>query len=537
MTPELHTTSAAPSGAAGAAAPVISLRHLSKRFGGAAALDDVALTIEHGEVHGLLGENGSGKSTLIKVLAGYHVPEPGAELEVNGQPVRLPLAPNRFRELGLAFVHQDLGLIGDLTVLENLRVGDLSSSRSLHIRWSRERRAARETFARYGFDLDPSALVNELPETDRALLAIVRAVEEMRAALAHDQRGLLVLDEPTVFLPREGVQRLFSLVRDVVARDASVLFVSHDLDEVREITDRVTVLRDGRVHATVATREATEAQLVEMIIGRSLAAHHHTAPERPAGEVTLAVRNLGGRTVHDVDFEAHRGEILGLTGIIGSGFDEVPYLLFGARPCQVGELQVGGRSHPLPLMTPRAALKARMALIPADRQVDGSVGTLSVTDNAMLQVLDRYRPAALRLRRLRADTHDLLERFDVRPRDPQADYESLSGGNQQKVLLAKWLQTRPEVLLLHEPTQGVDIGAREQIFNLLRSEADRGTTIVVASSDHEQLAALCDRVLVFGRGRVARELTGGDVTKSRIAEQALNSSAGTASITTEEPEV
>ena len=530
------TTPAAPQGAAGEAPPVIALRHLTKRFGGATALDDVALTIEHGEVHGLLGENGSGKSTLIKVLAGYHAPEPGAELEVNGRPVRLPLAPNQFRELGLCFVHQDLGLIGDLTVLENLRIGGLAASRSLRIRWSRERRAARETFERYGFDLDPDAIVNEIPETDRALLAIVRAVEEMRATLAHDERGLLVLDEPTVFLPREGVQRLFALVRDIVARDASVLFVSHDLDEVREITDRVTVLRDGRVHATVVTAEATEAELVELIIGRSLAAFEHTAPERPSGDTTLAVRDLAGRTVDGVGFEAHRGEIVGLTGIIGSGFDEVPYLLFGARPCRAGELVVGGRSHPLPLMTPRDALAARMALLPANRQVDGSVGTLSVAENAMLQVLDRYRPAALRLRRLRSDAAALLDRFDVRPRDPDAEYASLSGGNQQKVLLAKWLQTEPQVLLLHEPTQGVDIGAREQIFTLLRDEAQRGTTIVCASSDHEQLAAVCDRVLVFGRGRIARELTGADVTKTRIAEAALNSSAGTASITTDTEE-
>jgi ribose transport system ATP-binding protein len=536
MQAQLHTTPAAPSGAAGAAPPVVALRHLSKRFGGALALDDVALTIEHGQVHGLLGENGSGKSTLIKVLAGFHAPEPGAELEVNGTRVPLPLHANQFRQLGLAFVHQDLGLIGDLTVLENLRIGQLSESRSLRIRWSRERRAARETFERYGFGLDPSAIVNDLPETDRALLAIVRAVEEMRATLADGERGLLVLDEPTVFLPREGVQRLFALVREVVASDASVLFVSHDLDEVREITDQVTVLRDGRVHASVPTAQATEAQLVEMIIGRSLAAYEHAAPDRPAGAPTLTVRNLGGRTVDGVDFAAHRGEILGLTGIIGSGFDEVPYLLFGARACEVGELLIGERSHALPLMTPRDALKAKMALLPADRQVDGSVGSLSVSDNAMLQVLERYRPRALRLRRMRADAGQLLDDFDVRPRDPDAEYASLSGGNQQKVLLAKWLQTQPEILLLHEPTQGVDIGAREQIFHLLREEAKRGTTIVCASSDHEQLAAICDRVLVFGRGRIARELTGADVTKARIAEQALNSSSGTASITTD-PEV
>jgi ribose transport system ATP-binding protein len=531
MPVQADTTTAAPSGAA-TAKPVIELRRLSKRFGGAKALDDVTLTVEQGEVHGLLGENGSGKSTLIKVLAGFHAPEHGAELLVNGRPVRLPLAPSQFRALGLSFVHQDLGLIGDLTVLENLRIGELAQSRSLRIRWAQERRAARAKFERYGFDLDPTATVSDLPETDRALLAIVRAVEEIRATVAEGERGLLVLDEPTVFLPREGVQRLFALVREVTAKHASVLFVSHDLDEVREITDRVTVLRDGRVHGTVATAQATETQLVEMIIGRGLETLQRTVTARPTGPVALSVRNLGGRTVKSVDFDAHRGEILGLTGIIGSGFDEVPYLLFGARPCEVGELKVGDRSHPLPLMRPRDALRARMALLPADRQVDGSVGTLSVADNAMLQVLDRYRPSALRLRRMRSDAAGLLDDFDVRPRNPDAEYASLSGGNQQKVLLAKWLQIEPQVLLLHEPTQGVDIGARESIFTLLRAEASKGTTILCASSDHDQLAAICDRVLVFGRGRIASELTGAEVDKARIAEQALNSSAGAASLTT-----
>ena len=530
MPAQADTTTAAPSGAA-AAAPVVALRGLSKRFGGALALDSVALTVEQGEVHGLLGENGSGKSTLIKVLAGFHAPEPGAELRVNGREVKLPLAPRQFRELGFSFVHQDLGLVGDLTVLENLRIGTLATSRSMRINWAAERRAARATFERYGFDLDPSAVVSELPETDRALLAIVRAVEEMRETVGHDERGLLVLDEPTVFLPREGVQRLFALVREVTAKHASVLFVSHDLDEVREITDRVTVLRDGRVHGTVETASATESQLVEMIIGRTLDTTAQSAPAAPSGPVALAARNLRGRTVRDVDFDAHRGEILGLTGIIGSGFDEVPYLLFGARPCEQGELRIGGRSLPLPALTPREALAAKVALLPADRSVDGSVPTLTVADNAMLQVLDRYRPMALRTRKMREVAAGLLDDYDVRPRDPDAEYASLSGGNQQKVLLAKWLQTGPEALLLHEPTQGVDIGAREQIFALLRAEAAKGMTILCASSDHDQLAAICDRVLVFGRGRIACELTGAEVEKHRIAEQALNASAGAASLT------
>ena len=251
--------------------PVVELRNLSKTFGGSQALKGVDLTILPGEVHGLLGENGSGKSTLIKILNGFHAPDPGASLTVSGVEVSLPLAPGQFRELGLSFVHQDLGLVLELTVLENLRVGELIASRAHWISWRRERARARELFARYNVDLDPRKLVNELTPTERALLAIVRAVEEIRETQrSHgDERGLLILDEPTVFLPQEGTERLFQIVRDIVkSGDASVLFVSHDLDEVLQVTDRVTVLRDGSLQGTVDTKTTSEAQLVEMIIGR-----------------------------------------------------------------------------------------------------------------------------------------------------------------------------------------------------------------------------------------------------------------------------
>ncbi len=503
------------------AAPVIALRGLSKTFGGALALDDVDLTIAPGEVHGLLGENGSGKSTLIKILAGYHAPD-GGTLEINGEPIPLPLAPGNFKEYGLSFVHQDLGLITDLTVLENLRLVEFASSARWRIDWRAERRNARETFERYGVSLDPESIVNETTETDRARLAIVRALEDIRSA-EPDRRGLLVLDEPTVFLPREGTEDLFRLVRDVVANHASVLFVSHDLDEVREITDRVTVLRDGRVHGTVVTREASEGELVEMIIGRRLAALSHE-PQKTAGlPVQTSVRDLRGKQLRGVSFDVHEGEVLGVTGLIGSGFEDIPYHLFGAKPSATGEMSIDGANHSVPAMTPQRALKARIAMLPGDRQRDGSVGSLSVGENVMLQVLGEYGPKRLQRRRLRKRSGELMSEFDVRPADPGLAYQSLSGGNQQKALLAKWMQTKPRLILLHEPTQGVDIGAREQIFGILGKAAREGMAVVCASSDYEQLAQVCDRVLVIGRGKIVRELVADDVSKERIAEQVYNS--------------
>lgn len=499
--------------------PALSLRGVSKHFGGVRALDGVDLTVECGEVHGLLGENGSGKSTLIKILAGFHAPD-GGELEVHGEPVGLPLSPGQFRALGISFVHQDLALVPSMTVVENLRAGMIARSRGRpFVSWAAERRRARETFARYDVTIDPAAVVGDLRPVERALLAIVRALEEIRKE-ATDGSGLLVLDEPTVFLPRADTEHLFALVREIAAGGGSVLFVSHDLDEVHEVTDRVTVLRDGHVVGTQVTADAVEGQLVEMIIGRRLAAYeaeHRDLTDRVA---TFAVSGLTGAGVHDVDIEAHDGEVVGLTGLAGSGFEAVPYLVFGAWPAATGTLTLDDEVRSLPHMTPRAAISDGIALIPGDRQRDGSVGGLPITDNITLLQLPRYlRAGLLRRSEMRDGAGEVMARFDVRPGEPTLDYGALSGGNQQKALLGKWLEGRPRVLLLHEPTQGVDIGARQQIFETIRAVAADGARVLVASSDYEQLAAICDRVLIFGRGRVARHLRGGDITKDRITEQ------------------
>lgn len=501
------------------AAPYLQLEGVSKHFGGVQALDRATLIVREGEVHGLLGENGSGKSTLIKILAGFHAPDSGT-LEIEGREIPLPLHPGQFRELGLSFVHQDLGLIPTISVAENLQIGHLATVRGRP--WRSPRKAAaftRETLGRYGIALDPGAPVSSLRPVERALLAIVRAVEARRGT-----GGMLVLDEPTVFLPRADVERLFALVREIAAGGASVLFVSHDLDEVAEITDRVTVLRDGRNVGTVVTSETPKARLVELIIGRQLAELHLEHHDRRAEAAPVRVVGLRGGTVVDISFEVHEGELLGVTGLVGSGFEDVPYLLIGARRARNGTMTIEGRELHLPAIHPRQALDAGVALIPADRPNDGALMSLSVADNTTMQVVDGFtRVGTLRRRALAEHARKQAETFDVRPADPTLRYSALSGGNQQKALLAKWLETRPRLLVLHEPTQGVDVGARQQIFELVRSVADKGTAVVCASSDYEQLGTICDRVLVLGRGRISAELVGGQVTKERITEQAYSS--------------
>jgi ribose transport system ATP-binding protein len=502
---------------------LLELSGVSKRFGGARALIDVDLRIEPGEVHGLLGQNGSGKSTLLKVLSGFHDPDAGS-LTVRGADVPLPLAPGAFRALGFAFVHQDLALVPGLSVTENLIVSRLAGRGRTRIRWRSENTRVAELLAAYGLEgIDARAPISRLTQMQRALVAVVRAVEELRAD-GHES-GLLVLDEPTAFLPRVGIERLFGLIRDLVREGSSVLFVTHDLDEVREVCDRVTVLRDGRRAGTAEVSKTGIDELVEMIIGHRL---ERRAPERRAvadGPVALRARDVGAGIVRGVDLDVRAGEVLGVTGLLGSGFEELVHVLFGARP-GTGTLEVGGASVDVAKLVPRRAIELGMGFVPADRPLDAAIGSLSVADNVTMTTLGAHR-GSLGLSRggLRAAAADIGERYAVAPNRPELPLQALSGGNQQKAILGKWLQIEPPVLLLDQPTQGVDVRAREQIFAAVRAAAARGTAVVCASADYEELAGLCDRVLVLARGEVALELSGDELSKERIAEQVLTSTS------------
>ncbi len=497
--------------------PALSIQNLSKRFGGATALDRVALTVAPGEVHGLLGSNGSGKSTLIKVLAGYHAPEPGAELKLYGKTVPLPVEGGKVRDLGLAFVHQHLGLVPSLSVAENLIVGRLATQPAWALNWRQINREAAETFARFGLELAPDVPAATLSPVQQALLAIVRAYEDLQTGTS-GHPGVLVLDEPTPFLPKSGVDQLFDLVRRCTARGASVIFVSHDVDEVREITDRATILRDGQLIDTVETARTDHDGFVSRIIGRDLGHYAGAQAPAPMGGPVVSVENLAAPGIGPLSFEVAAGEIVGLTGLIGSGCDDVPGLLYGARPA-TGRLTLQGRSHNLENMTPQHALQRGIAYLPADRLGEAGIGSLPVADNVALPVYERLRGAlGLSESRIAAHASRLGADIGVKPNVPALPLTALSGGNAQKALLAKWLQLKPRLLLLDEPTQGVDVGARQQIWDALDGLAEGGAAIVVGSTDYDQLAALCHRVLIMARGQIAQVLTGAELTKERIAE-------------------
>jgi ribose transport system ATP-binding protein len=515
--PDHATRAASPE----AARAVASLRGFSKTFAGRTVLDGVDLDVLAGEVHGLLGQNGSGKSTLIKILAGYHAPDDGAALSIAGADVALPLQPGDGHKLGLAFVHQDLGLVPNATVLENLYVGRYETRAGWRVPWAQERERARRALERFGVSVDPDATIASLREVDHAMIGIVRAFEQLREF----DRGLLVLDEPTAYLPRDGVGRLFDAVREIAAAGFGVLFVSHRLEEVRTLTDRVSILRDGRLVDTARTADLDEPELIARILGFAMDDLYPTL-HQPQGERTLSVRDLSGETVQGLSLDLHRGEVVGLTGLRGMGYEEVPYLLFGEGSAASGSLTLGDREHDIARLTPRQAMKAGMALLPANRLRDGGSSTASVAENMTLATLGSYRRSgALRLRREASRVQQLLEDFQVQPPEGDRPFGTLSGGNQQKVLLAKWFETNPDVFLLHEPTQGVDVGARRQIFRHIAAAAEAGTSFVLASSEYEDLPHLCDRVIVFRDGRPVSELHGAELTHERIVEQCFREGA------------
>jgi ribose transport system ATP-binding protein len=496
--------------------PVVDLRGVSKTFGHRRVLSDVDLAVHPGEVHALLGKNGSGKSTLIKILAGYQPPDQGAQLLVRGERVMFPLHPNAPTRMGFSFVHQDLGLIPSMTVAETIIVGRFDTKFGWRISWAHERRRVERIIAEYGVDVSPDTLIEALSAVDRSLVAIMRALDRLKDV----EGGLLVLDEPTAALPRDNVERLFDAVHEAARRGAGVLLVTHRLDEVRQHADAATVLRDGKWVDTRSTSGLTEDELVERIIGfpldRLYPAHRQFVP----AEAQFEVANLSGSTVRDVSVSVAPGEVLGVTGLLGMGADELPYLMFGAKQAGSGRIRVREKSFAASQWKPRTAMRAGLAFMPADRLQAGGVREATVRENLTLNSLSTFSNRLwLNPRRESARAWEMVREHNVLPQDPEAPLGTLSGGNQQKALLGKWFAMKPSVLLLHDPTRGIDVGAKKQVFSSIRQAAVSGTSVIIASDEYEDLANLCDRVLILGGGLVTCELSGSELTYERVLER------------------
>ncbi|MCW2778566.1 MAG: Monosaccharide-transporting ATPase [Frankiales bacterium] len=497
----------------------LAVRGLSKTFNGHRALSGVDLTVAPGEVHALLGENGSGKSTLIKVLAGYHKADPGSQVLVRGVELEPGSAASAL-QLGCRFVHQDLGLVDSESVADNLALVGGFPTRFATVRRKTLLSTAREDLARVGLDVDPRLPVGRLTLAQRTGVAVARALRAADAAPV----SLLVLDEPTATLPEAEVEQLLAIVRRVAAGGVGILYVTHRLEEVFQVADRATVLRDGLNVGLRDVAGMTRRDLVDLLVGTELEDVHRVSealPTTTGSTPLLRATGLHANGLHGVDVEVHPGDIIGVAGITGSGRDNLLSVLFGALPRTAGEVLVAGGAR-LPSARPAASIAAGLAHVPAERRVHGVFLDLSVRENltsADLSPFSRY--LSLSRRKEVAETVRWSERLTVRPARPELAVSALSGGNQQKVVLAKWLRLSPKVLLLDEPTQGVDIGAKTDIHLEVLQAARAGVGVLVSSSDTDELAALCRTVLILRDGKVADVLHGDSLTAQSVSRACL----------------
>lgn len=481
----------------------VSIQGVSKRFGANQALDDVGLDLVCGKIHALIGSNGSGKSTLIKILAGVQPADHG-HIESGGRRVDLRhISPTGAWEAGFRFVHQADTTFPDMTVAENLALGyRWETGPGKLIREGRLRQRAREVLQRYGIDAHPAQTVRSLGPGNQALLAIARVLQDQQEGAA----SVLVLDEPTAALAAADVEMLLSALRQQADRGAAVVLVSHRLDEVLRVADTVTALRDGRVVATLDRAELTRDRLIELIAGHALTApagKAHNESERP---VALQTERISGAEASDVSFCVGSGEIVGLTGLVGSGASTILRLVYGAIPTTSGSVRLDGAD--VARGSVRASVGRGMAFVPGDRS-DGTFPHLTVRENLTASSIRKYwRFGRLRAGVERKESRQALGDYLVRASSPEQPITELSGGNQQKVVLARWLRDPDlRLLLLDEPTQGVDIGAKQELWGCVRRATDRGTAVIVASTDLEELVEVCDRVLVVCDGRVVEEIT------------------------------
>ena len=498
---------------------LLCAKNIKKVYGGAVALADGNLSVRLGEIHALLGENGAGKSTLIKCLAGTPPPDAG-EIQVGGVTLPIGHSPRQATEAGLAFIHQETTLIETLSVDENIALANGYQRRGGLIDWRQVRRSAEAAMEKMGVYVDPSQLVAELPPATRTVLAIA-------AALARSAR-ILVLDEPTATLGANDVQVLFGVLRRISEAGNAVVFVSHRLDEVYELCDQITVLRDGVTVGAVKPNAISKEGLIALICG------HHVAisekQEAPAATVpVLAVTNLRGPLAGPVSFTARSSEILGFTGLSDAGHYEVGEILFGLKRARSGTVTL--RDQLFSPSSPVEAMRRGVGYVPPDRNVLGLARDMSLSENLFFNPRGGS-PAIGRLGMLshvreRTNASRILRRFGVRPPLPEERVVSLSGGNAQKVLVARWLFNAAPVLILNDISVGVDVGSREEIYDAIRREASQGAAVLVITSDFEEIEALCSRAFVFVRGACKAVLNGSDVNVPGIAACLVNRAQST----------
>jgi ABC-type sugar transport system ATPase subunit len=491
--------------------PLVELFDISKRFGGVQALADVSITIGRGSIHGLVGENGAGKSTLAKIIGGVHQPD-GGELKVDGEPLRFT-SPRGALAVGIASIAQEIALVPARTVLENVFLG-IESTRLGVVQQGRLLRRYAELARRTGFELKPHDRVRELRTADQQKVEILRAI-------ARNAR-LILMDEPTASLTVDESERLLDIIRRLAAAGTSVVLVSHNLKEVLAVAETVTVMRDGKLVRTGPASQETPHSLVTAMIGRELELTFPSKkPPSKAARIVLEVRNLRrSRVIDDISFSVKEGEIVGLAGLVGSGRSEVARAIFGADRLDGGEIFVEGRR--LRARGPRGAAAWGVVMVPESRKEQGLFMIRPIRENLMVSILsDVATLGVVRSRAEKRRARDLSKQVDVRASSLEAPLRSLSGGNQQKVLFAKWLARRPTVLIADEPTRGVDVGAKSQIAELIAKLAADGMGVLLISSEIEEVLGLAHRVLVMRSGRIVAEFAGEAATQDVVMRAAF----------------
>ena len=498
---------------AGSASAALRLDDVEKRYPGTQALDGVTMSVARGEIHALLGGNGSGKSTLIKILAGVESADAGT-LHVAGTKYSLDdWSPALSWQADLRFVHQQSAVVPDLSVAENLAIGHgFETGRARRIRWRAQISAAQGILERFSIDVAPTALMREIGPAQQNMVAIARALQDQDGR----HSGVLILDEPTASLPDREADILLGALRRYADLGQTIVYVSHRLDEVLRVADRATVLRDGEVVGELSGDSLNHDRLVELIVGGTLNVRPRRARAPARGTAMLELEHLAGGAANDVTLRVASGEIVGVAGLLGSGRSSLLHSIFGAVP-RTGAVRVDGA-----LIGPGSiddSMESGIALVPEHRAVEAAFPDLDVGSNLSVASLRSYWNG-LRLNRSKeaADSEELASRYAVKASSLSAPLGTLSGGNQQKVIVARWLRRSPRVLLLDEPSQGVDVGARAEIHDLVRSAADDGAAGLVVSSDFEELVELVDRAVVIAGGRIIDELAGDEMTDDRLAQ-------------------
>jgi ribose transport system ATP-binding protein len=492
--------------------PFLALDGISKRYGGVRALENVDFACRQGSIHAVLGENGAGKSTLIKIVSGVVQPDTGT-MTLGGAPTRFP-TPASANRAGVVCIFQELSLMPDLTVADNISISDPPRRFGL-IDARAQRRRAEALLARIGCeDVNPLSRVRDLPLSRRQMVEIAKALGKTPR--------LLILDEATSALTAADVQQVYRMLARLKEEGAAILYISHRMHEIEALADTLSVFRNGRHVETFAKGERTNRQIVEAMIGRDITAQYPPKPARPRPPPSLEVTSLGwADRLRDLSFTVGPGEIVGLGGLDGQGQKEVLLALFGVLKGVTGTVTVEGRPHRP--ASPADARRAALALIPEDRKTEGLMLPMSVGDNLVAASFDRIAAGPfIDAEKQRAAIAEGIRRLQIKVGDPGDPVSTLSGGNQQKVVIAKWLMTQPRLILLNDPTRGIDVGTKQEIYRLLRELADAGAAILFYSTDYDELIGCCDRVAVMYDGRIVRELEGEAITERAIVASALN---------------